>query len=347
MKNNHTHTQILSIICSVFDAYSATLFLPKEGGNGCELVAAFSLGDSIAWGAQSAPDKGLVGWIYRNKQPIVLPNFEQRHNKLGYYENDEESKIKAFMGCPISTGGVLCVDSKRQYSFSDKDSKILQMFASLTSKIGTGLNAETLVGDIPNYFTQLGILQGLRFRYKRWPLFVKNFLHMLAGATHYDYCAFASMDTSGDSYTLESESVPLLLGAGQQLRIPLSNGIAGWVLRDDGQAVFSEGLSNSVTSASLFGKIQDMPIFQAVICVPILVNRSASGVLCLAHSQPREMDEALRSFVYQCVEHLSLFLENLYLKSRLRELLPQAHIHNHGSTVYDPDSNPQTYFEEA
>lgn len=336
MNNHPSHTQILAIVCSVFDAYSATLFLPDESGERCTLAASFSLGDRIAQKAVVQPGKGLAGWIFRNKQPLLVPNYDQRQSNLGYYTGGEEASIKAFMGCPVPTGGVLCVDSKRQYSFSDKDHKILQLFAELIARQQTDVGAESLAGDIPQYFAQLGVIQSLRFHHKRWPVFLQNFLRAVADATAYDYCAFASVDPSGESYTVEGESVQLLLDGQNQLSLPISSGIAGWVFRDERQPVFSEGTSGG-TTATLFGKLPDMPAFQAVICVPVIINKSARGVLCIAHSDPREMDEALRSFVHQCVDHLALFLENLYLKNRLRQMLPKARVHSQGPLAYDPD----------
>lgn len=347
MKTNPCHKHVLSIVCSVFDAYSAVLFLPSEQserGEECEMVTAFSLGDKIASASSIVPGKGLVGWILRNKQPLLVPNFDQRQSHLGYYEGGEEANIKAFMGCPIPSGGALCVDSKRQYSFSDKDHKILQLFAELISKQQAGEGRETLAGDIPRYFAQLGIIQDLRFRYKRWPVFLQNFLRTLADATGFDYCAFASADGSGENYTIEGESARLLLDGKEHLTLPTSSGIAGWVFRDE-QPVFSEG-TGGTPAASLFGKIPNVPNFQAVICMPVVLSKSTRGVLCLAHTQSREMDEALRSFVRQCVDHLALFLENLYLKNRLRGMLPKAQVHSQGSVSYSADKDFHSYKEE-
>lgn len=344
MKTNPCHKHVLSIVCSVFDAYSAVLFLPSEKGEECDLVTAFSLGDKIAGASSIMPGKGLVGWILRNRQSLLVPNFDQRQSHLGYYEGGEEATIKAFMGSPVPSGGALCVDSKRQYSFSDKDHKILQLFAELISKQQVSEGREALAGDIPRYFAQLGIIQDLRFRYKRWPAFLQHFLHTLADATGFDYCAFASIDGSGENYTVEGESARLLLDGKEMLTLPTSSGIVGWVFRDE-QPVFSEG-TGGTPAALLFGKLPGMPNFQSIICLPVMLNKSTKGVLCLAHTQPREMDEALRSFVRQSVDHMALFLENLYLKNRLRAMLPKAQVHSQGPVVYDPEKDTHHSKEE-
>ena len=211
MTSNSLERHILSIVCSVFDAYSVVLFLPEEEGEAHRLTAFFSLGDKIAANATVLPGKGLVGWIVRNRQPLLVPNFDQRQSNLGYYASGEEGSIKAFMGCPVPTGGALCVDSKRQYSFSDKDHKILQMFAELIARQQGSRGRQELAGDIPRYFADLGVIQDLRFRYKRWPQFLHNYLRIMVEATGFDYCAFASVDQPGETYCVESESARLLL----------------------------------------------------------------------------------------------------------------------------------------
>lgn len=338
MTENTLEKHILSIVCSVFDAYSVVLFLPDEEGELHHLAASFSLGDKVGGNSTVLPGKGLVGWIVRNRQPLLVPNFDQRQSNLGYYSGGEEANIKAFMGCPVPTGGALCVDSKRQYSFSDKDHKILQMFAELVARQQGSRGRQELAGDIPRYFVELGVIQDLRFRYKRWPQFLQNYLRIMVEATGFDYCAFASVVTPGETYCVEAESVRLLLDGQEPLILPMGSGITGWVFRND-QPVMAEGVEGA-PSAVLFGKLPDMPDFQAAICMPVMVNKSTRGVLCLAHTQPRQIDESMRSFVRQAVDHLALFLENLYLKVRLRGMLPKARVHSDGPQAYDPDSAP-------
>ncbi|MBD5417738.1 MAG: GAF domain-containing protein [Desulfovibrio sp.] len=336
--------QVLCIICSVFDAHSAVLFLPEEIDDACRLSAAFSLGDSIHEDAVIRPGAGLVGWIIRNRQPLLLPHFDQRPSNLGYYEDGAETGIKAFMGCPVPTGGVLCVDSKRQYSFSDKDAKLLQLFAELIARLETNLPGDDLAGDIPRYFAELGVIQDLRFRYRRWPVFLENFLLTMRDATGFEYCAFASLDPGGDHYCVEAESRPLLLKDGAPACRPLGAGLVGWAFRDE-QPVFVDDEAAAAPTA-LFGKVEGAPEFRTAICMPVMVHKTARGVLCLARTGAGSIDEGLRSFVRQAVDHLGLFLENLYLRTRLKALLPKATVESDGGRVFDPDLAPAPPREE-
>lgn len=326
--------QILSIICSVFDAYSAVLFLPDEAAQKHYLAASFSLGDNIPAQASIMPGKGLVGWIIHNRQPLLVDNFDQNQSNLGYYGDESDEQIKAFMGFPVPSGGALCVDSKRQYSFTEKDCKILQLFAELIAG-GNRIDSEE-DGDAARFFAELGVIQDLRFRFRRWPEFLRSFLRVIARATRFDYCAFATLQEDGETYCLEAESAPLLLANGQPLCLPLGAGITGWVFRNE-QPVFAE---SNPSSTALFGKLGDIPDFPAAICIPVMVNKSCRGVLCIAHTEPARIDDAMRSFTRQAVDHLSMFLENLYLKNRISRLMPRAKLQYSGPRPYDPDSAP-------
>ncbi|MCR4665846.1 MAG: GAF domain-containing protein [Desulfovibrio sp.] len=316
---------ILSIVCSVFDAYSAVLFLPEDDEETCTLQASFSLGQSVDRTARIAPGHGLVGWIVRNHQVLCVPNFDHYQSKLGYYLDREEESIKAFMGCPLSCGGVLCLDSKRQYAFSEKDNKILQLFAELVARLRAQKGEETFLADIPRYFADLGVLQDLPFRYKRWSEYVQQFLDTVRASTGFDYAAFAALDNPGESYAIEAETSQLLLCDGIPHSLSINEGVVGWVFKNE-QAVICEGYEDAPYPV-IFGKLPDIDEFKAVMCMPITVDRSTNAVLCLTQRSSRHIDESLRSFVNQAVQQMSFFLENLRLRTKLNSYLPKVQLH--------------------
>lgn len=336
MAGNQLEKHVLDIICSIFDAHTAALFLPGQEGEAHNLAAWFSLGDNINEDAVIRPGEGIAGWILLNREPLVICPFDQHEGALGYYHSGEREGIKAFMGAPIPTGGVVCVDSKRQFSFSDKDSKILQLFAELLAMQQT-MSVNNLSTDIARYFANLSLIQNLRFRYLRWPVFLQNFLNTMVAATQLEYAAFASLEGSGNAFLVEVESTPVLLQDANPLRMPVGSGITGWVFHN-GQPVFTDGQSGQ--SAAIFGKLPGFPDFRSAICLPVIVNKSTCGVLSLASSQTIDIDESMRSFVHQAVDHLALFLETLYLKNRLKKNLPRGRLATEGGRAYNPNFAP-------
>ena len=319
--------RILGIVCSVLEAYSAVLFLSEERGrnikedsSGCHLAAAFSLGDKIKRSSSVEPGKGLVGWILRHGEPLLVPNFDQRQNYLGYYHDNEEQRVKAFMGCALPGGrGVICVDSKRQYSFSEKDQKLLHLFAVLLADILENMGLTEEQRDCLEHYAALKAVYALRKSHSRWAEFLNRFLHLMAATTGFAYAVFCSLDHTGENYAIEGENISLLLKDKKQARsFPVQSGVMGWVFRN-GTPLFTDS-GEGLPEASLFGKGTKIPQFQSVMALPLFMQRKARGVLCLTNDMPLSLSEGTKNFALMASEHLALFLENLYIKSRLRDI---------------------------
>ncbi len=318
-----TYDRILGILCSVLDAYSTVLFLPVEETHqerAYAIASAFSLGDSLDYNVRIQEGRGIVGWLLRNKEPLLVSNFDRHKNHLNYYTGNEEASIKAFMGYPLPDGkGALCVDSKRQYSFSEKDQKILHLFADLLDKLEEESRDTEEKIMVFKYYTALCTIYTLRRRYSRWSEFLRHLLDLMAAVTGFGYCALFTRDYSGTSYSVEGENIALMKkrnNAGPSF--PMSHGIVGWVFRNGAQ-VCNDGPEGAPENL-LVGRGADIPQFQSILALPLVIQRKTRGVLCLAHDLPMRSHQATQDFVRMASEHLSLFLENLYVKCRLRDL---------------------------
>lgn len=335
MTQQTNYDRLLGILGSVLDAYSVVLFLPEPEDSKGEtyfIASSFSLGNHLNHHAEICPGRGLVGWILRNREPLLVANFDQHQNHLGYYAEGEEKTIKAFMGCPLPGGGALCVDSKRQYSFSEKDQKLLHLFADLVAQLEAENSGREEKSTIFRYYAALRTIYTLRHQHSRWAEFLRHFLDLMASMTGFTHCLLCTRDPGGQSYSIEGENTLLLQKPGVAgPSFPLSHGIVGWVFRN-GSLVCSDGPGGS-PEALLVGKAADIPQFQTVLAVPIVIQRKTRGVLCLAHDVPMAVNEATQDFVRMASEHLALFLENLYIKCRLRDL------HQHMTAMTGPQND--------
>ncbi|WP_291321346.1 GAF domain-containing protein [Desulfonatronospira sp.] len=317
MNNHRWLDRILGLVCSVFDGYSAVLFLRDPDRNTCRLAASFSLGDSIPKGFEITAGTGLVGWIAKNSKPLLINNFERDEGCLGYYTRESESKIKAFMGCPLPGGaGVLCVDSKKTYSFSDKDQKILYQFAQLTEDVRLGLVQADENIALQDYYRYLTLIQKLRQRVPRWRSFLNQLLELLSQSTGFKHCFMAARDERGEGYYLQGLRQEILPRVNlEQKKFNIDSGLLGWVFKH-GSPIFS-GLEEGPAGLPLFGKETPSQQFTSVICMPLQVHKKTRGILVLADTEALSIDEDLRGFVHMVGDYLALFLENLYLKSRI------------------------------
>ncbi|MBU1004109.1 MAG: GAF domain-containing protein [Proteobacteria bacterium] len=310
--------KFLNVVGSVFDAYSSVLFLPDAGGgDGFALAAKFSLGDHIADQTVILPGQGLVGWILRNQKPLLINNFDRSKSHLGYYVDNAENNIKAFMGCPLPLGGALCLDSRRTYSFSDKDMKILDLFARLACDIKSSVFRADQGEAEQCYYSALQVISALRKHYPRWSTYLGHFLGVVSQTTGFSSCFLAERDELGKSYFLEG--VPdgfFPQGAETPDRLPIKSGLIGWVF-SSGQPMFSGEKDCCPAGQSLFGRNLPTPPLKSLVLLPLMIHKKTRGVLVMSHTDLVPVTPSMKTFVEMASDNLSLFLENLYLRTRL------------------------------
>lgn len=312
-------TPILNIVCSVFDAYSVVVFLPSQDDKYFQISDCFSLGDNIKKDCLLEPGQGLVGWIIRNNKPLLVNDFDRQGDGLGYYYPEAEAKIKSFMGCPLNKGsGALCLDSKRSFSFSTKDQKILHQFTQFIEILRNNLQKYQLNEKKFNYYVCLQTIKLLKNQSSRWSDFLNSFLDILSEYTQFDHCFFASRDKDGQGFYLEGWNQPIFYKKDLHTKkFDTREGLIGWVFRNHTKVMSHDGKQSRSLKTPLFKKQKDLPQFQSVICLPIIVSLKTRGVLVLADQKHRPITEDLNEFLSLITDQLSLLLDNLYLKNKV------------------------------
>ncbi|WP_418765065.1 GAF domain-containing protein [Mailhella sp.] len=304
---------ILALAASVFDAYSVVLFESPRNGQGAPIMAAYSQGDHINQNAVIQPGKGLAGWILRNRSPIVVGSIDENQAYLGYYKEDWEPEICSFLGCPLPDGGILCIDSCQRHAFSPEKQKLVAVFADMLSQVQS-MESRAECGDLGGYLQALDRLVTLRQNYPGWKHYLGKIFPVLLEATGFTYAAFASRVEGSSTYIMEGEFPQLLLVDQTTNEFSIHNDIIGWVFRN-GEAVYSDGFSGPTP---VFGKREGAPSFGCTVCVPVTVNKSTCGVLCLAMEEPRSIPDELKTFLHLAADDLARLLEVLSLRYRLR-----------------------------
>ena len=313
------YERLLAIVCNVFDAYSAVLFLPDTEGDVCRAVASFSLGEALDKDAVIAPGQGLVGWIIREGKPLCISNFDRRRGVLGYYRGGEEERIRAFMGYPVAaTGGALCLDSRKTYSFGEKELKILSQFAELAgAHLVHSREMETSLTE-HRFYQCLRLMATLRKTNPKWSSFRSELLRLLSQTTGYRYCLLSVRDESGRSYFLEGASENPFAGFREAPEsFSVGQGLVGWVFKNQTPVYSGDKESVGAVGLPLFGLDVPSGEYKSVMCLPIVFSRKTRGVLTLADARPLPVTEEVKAFVAMVAENLALFLENLHLKTRL------------------------------
>ena len=124
---------IAVLLSNCLDAFTAAVFVWDDRSKLLTLRAFHSLSKHIISELQFSPeDGGLIGWVAKNNQPLTVDHFDRDSRILPYYGSDEN--IKSFLAVPLGgPRGVISVDSKRQYVFTNKDQKLLSGFATVAA----------------------------------------------------------------------------------------------------------------------------------------------------------------------------------------------------------------------
>lgn len=141
-----------------FDAHTAALFV-NTGHDSLKLLAYSSLSDKIISEVFIKSGQGLLGWCFRNKKFIHATDFNRDTRTLGLYKTDVG--IKSFMAAPIgSEKGVIMVDSKGQYAFSEKKQGQFKSFAKLSENLVDAFFHEQRLGYLNRFLENYFLLKG-------------------------------------------------------------------------------------------------------------------------------------------------------------------------------------------
>ena len=316
--------RLLESIGSVFDAYSVVLFR-RDGTDVYELVSSFSLGDSVIQGLRIDSGHGLVGWILKHGKPLLVEKFDQKYTFLGYYGSEQDEQIKVFVGCPLPGGmGALCMDSKKTYAFTDKDQRILSLFAGVIAAIIADLGDASVSSQDQKLYRFLQQAYALREKHPKWSDFLTRYLGLLADGSGYEYSFLVVSDEWGHNYFLEGCNKPFAAeGVLDRQTFSTGSGLLGWVFKKNQPVFFGDG-KRELGRVPLFGRDVPGPALNTVLAFPLKVHTRCRGVLVFGDRASRIIGDDVRAFAKMSADYLALFLENLYLKNRLKQLTPQG-----------------------
>lgn len=142
---------LTQLIANTTEAYTAALFKVNLETETVELAAAQTLSRELIPGAKFRFGQGLVGWVAQNKRRVAASPFEMDSTTLMYYSKDQE--LKSFIAIPIFGSnstllGVLAIDSKKNYAFSQMVDKVICDCATVAGQFFELTKAQKVVPTV-------------------------------------------------------------------------------------------------------------------------------------------------------------------------------------------------------
>lgn len=284
---NHELKDLIELVSNVNEAFTAALFLYNPLRDSLFLSSYHTLSLQVNPKTTIQPGDSLIGWVAKNKQPVNVAQFDRDNRSLKLYLRDEG--IKSFMAVPVGDAGVLCVDSKRNYVFTDKNQKILQDFAGVIFQV---LQNQVLCDQgrkqrrLLNFIYRINTLSGEKHDLQEY---YQKILHACRNFSKTDAAFMALLPRKGDRYTIVASEGKLFAPL-KKNSIPIDMGLTGWVIKEKKPLVRREMKPKNHKSYIFF---PDDPCgqFRSYIGLPLYFFHKLYGVMNLVGYQENHWED--------------------------------------------------------
>lgn len=269
---------LIKLVSNTTEAHTCALFVAIPSRRQVALRALYSLTRNVNEEISIDFGTGLIGWVAANSKPLNAPKFHYDFGNLPYYLKQE--MIKSFMAVPIinnsSLSGVLCVDSKRSYVFTEKDQKILSGFADQFSFIlqreKEMISLTEKAEDYKNFIqlhSEITVESG------------KNVLELISNLSekiiHFDTCSISLLDEER-KHLLVKRASGYSDSRIMEMTFPAGSGIAGIVLRDK-KGLLIPTLNTEAKNFFIYGENEPRTSISSFMGIPLIAHEDPIGFL--------------------------------------------------------------------
>lgn len=300
-----------NLIFNVYEAFSVVLFL-KEGEY-LKCISYASFANSFDKNKSVPIEGSLPGWVIKHNEPLIIPNFDKDENALGYYGNPEG--IKSFMGFPMEDIGVIVVDSKKKWVFTDKEKKILNSFVvAIHEEIENEKRFSDMEEKLDELNTERRILK-LFDELNQSRISVKEIFKECINLSHADFC-FVGIEKNGRLFVHDLFGLDYIDYTGKEC--PAGSSIAS-VVMEGGRELLLPHSSRFLKEKSLFfpGELLNAKQFFGF---PLFTNDITFGMIGFVALSDKTLKEHSIGFLRNVSTLLSLYYSSLWMRENLEKL---------------------------
>jgi GGDEF domain-containing protein len=298
------------IIFNVYEAFTVAFFM--KAGEHLKCRSSVTFAESFDKNRAVPIEGTLPGWVIKHNEPLIIPNFDKDEMTLGYYGAPED--IKSFIGFPLDGKGVIIVDSKRKWAFTDKEKKILAGFAALIQdEIERERKASELEERLDELFLQrrmIGLLGAQRTTGDSVTEILEDCLGFCGGDM-----AFTGLERNGRLY------IEALAGAdmNEYLRreCPPGNSIASIVLEGGREFILPHN-SGYLRERPLFFPQETAKAHQ-LFAFPLVSEETPFGVVGFVSLSERPLREQSIGLLRDAANLLSLLYKSKWMKEYVKK----------------------------
>ena len=284
---DHELKELIQLIGNVTEAFTVALFLYNPSHDRLFLNCYHTLSLQINPRISLQPGDSLIGWVAKNKQPVNIAQFDRDTRNLKLYLKDEG--IKSFLAVPVGDEGVLCVDSKRNYVFTEKNQKILLGFAQVILRTLRAQEIYYHEARQDRILRFLFLVQALSQEKHRLQEYYQKILNSFRMFSQTDSAFLTLLPRKEDRYSIVASEGKLFAPL-KKTSIPVEMGLTGWVIREKKPLVRRE-MKPKNHKSYVFYPDDPCGSFRSYIGLPLHFYKKLYGVPTLIGYQENHWEE--------------------------------------------------------
>lgn len=312
--------ELIHLVSAVTEAHTTAFLMADNQKRVLKLFDFCSLSDNIIRDAIIPYGYGPIGWVADNIEPFDLSKFTDRDSgMLKLYSKNEE--IKAFAAVPVlredSLVGVLCVDSKSSFIYTNKEQKLLTIFAKLFADFMNNINLmEYIDAELSSIKFLHDFCRKLSF-VNRLDLITNLAVESIMDLLKCNDCFICLKTDEKDPY-FYIEAVCNHRNLKNKV-FTERDGLAGCVISDK-RTILLENRGNDLGS-SLFKSSMSVSQFSSFMGIPLSYQNKVFGIICVIDKRKYYFKSEDMQIVSIIADNIAIAISSIIAQKKILDLL--------------------------
>ncbi len=312
--------ELIQLVSNVTEAYTTALFIADNNRRILKLWKYYSLGDNVNPDTIIPFGVGPIGLVAEDRNDFDLTKFSERDsNLLGLYNKSEN--IKSFFAVPIiniegNLEGVISIDSKKTFVFSNKDQKNLRLFAIQFANLLHNLRIEKFIdtetSDIEFLYDFCKKISSADSIDTILEIALEDIMRLIECDSY--FISLQSYNNTGEFSIVASQSHKNLRG----LVFSDQYGLAGCVIKD--KKPFLLGNRKEELGSFVFAPSESLGKVRSFLGVPLLLKDEVLGLISLIDSEVDSFNQRDLQVISIMADFMSLALSNIKFQKEIDRL---------------------------
>ncbi|MDA8307240.1 MAG: hypothetical protein M0Z81_10475 [Deltaproteobacteria bacterium] len=315
--DSNPYQPLVNLLSNVLEAYTTAFFIFDEKNRRLNLAAMQSLSKFIP-PRVSLPleGSGILSQVQKVGQTIHLDKLHEATSSISLtlpFYREGESHIKGLYAAPVAGGsGILYVDTKYGWGFSDKQQKWIKEFADLLGGLLSNFEAEGRHENYARVFDVLYRLDEIAFKGCDLDNYCGVFTTEWAGLLGMDYGFLVLKKRGGKNYRIIGATANTPRGLVAQ-SFAADKGLIGWVLQNPKNLLIMR-MNPATSDHYLFSPVENLPHQGTVWGMRGQTSLGHELAAVFLSRQPVEWNSDSERAVGHAFHFLLLLIEQFYCK---------------------------------